>query len=90
MRPTYSDNAIGYVQLKREGTLCHVIARITPEHKIQKGAYKVHCEVDEGPKYATIKAAYCEDCAASQGKNNNLLIKNGGSNLITFQILEVM
>ncbi|KAI5720593.1 hypothetical protein M8J77_009242 [Diaphorina citri] len=64
-RAEYSDKALGFVQLKRDGNLCHVKALVTPEHKVNAKPYQVHCLVDEGE--GTILKAFCSDCAACQG-----------------------
>ncbi|RVE43633.1 hypothetical protein evm_011717 [Chilo suppressalis] len=34
-RESYGHNAIGYVQIKRDGELCTVKSRVTPEHKLE-------------------------------------------------------
>ncbi|KAL4719807.1 hypothetical protein ACJJTC_009424 [Scirpophaga incertulas] len=40
-RPSYGDDAISYVQLKRDGNLCVVKSNICPEHKIHGKLYGV-------------------------------------------------
>nr|CAI5838880.1 unnamed protein product [Callosobruchus analis] len=35
----YGDNAVSYVQLKREGSLCFIKGKITPEHKVKQVSY---------------------------------------------------
>ncbi|CAG9823915.1 unnamed protein product [Phaedon cochleariae] len=62
-RSSYGDNAIGYVQLKRESHKCTVKARITPEHREHGKMYAVSVVVDENEN--KILSNYCEDCAAS-------------------------
>ncbi|KAL0859607.1 hypothetical protein ABMA27_010738 [Loxostege sticticalis] len=54
-RPSYGDDAISYVQLKREGNICTVKCKICPEHKI----------VDEDEEKVT--SIQCHDCVAVQG-----------------------
>lgn len=65
MKEVYGDNAIGYVQLKREGTQCIVKARITPEHKVRKTPYNVEAIIDE--ENETVISCMCKDCPASEG-----------------------
>ncbi|KAJ8913359.1 hypothetical protein NQ315_008749, partial [Exocentrus adspersus] len=65
IRESYGDNAIGYVELKREGPICVVQARICPEHKVRSKAYSVIVETNEEEERVTdIK---CNDCAAAAG-----------------------
>lgn len=60
----YGDNAILYVQLKREGPICTVRGKITPEHKISKKPNEVRAIINEHEEVVS-----CEylDCAASAG-----------------------
>nr|XP_018903521.1 PREDICTED: uncharacterized protein LOC109034699 [Bemisia tabaci] len=60
-RVSYGDNAVGYVQVKREGGTCHVMAKITPEHRINSPPYQVHVVIDE--KEEKVKEAYCAGSA---------------------------
>lgn len=46
-RESYGDNAIGYVQIKRDGELCTVKSRVTPEHKVRKEGYRVTAIINE-------------------------------------------
>lgn len=55
-KESYGDNAVGYVQLKREGKLCFVRGKITPEHKINNVGYIVEVVVDENEE----KVLSCE------------------------------
>lgn len=64
-RETYGDDAIGYVQVKREGDICTVKAKITPEHKVQKKGYG--CVLKCNERNEQILIAECEDCAAQKG-----------------------
>ncbi|XP_008476270.1 uncharacterized protein LOC103513235 [Diaphorina citri] len=66
-REDYSDEAIGFVQIKRqpEFNLCYVKAKITPEHRVNAKPYSVLCIINE--KDSEIIKAVCEDCAACQG-----------------------
>ncbi|XP_072162426.1 uncharacterized protein [Bemisia tabaci] len=73
-RDSYSNKAIGYVQVKREiptdtndktiPWLCHVKADMTPEHKVRIKPYPVHCLIDE--RRMNILKTICEDCPASE------------------------
>ncbi|CAH2013279.1 unnamed protein product [Acanthoscelides obtectus] len=64
-RDTYRDEAIGYVQLKRERDICFVKARITPEHRVKSKQHHGSFECDEKEE----KAAKLEwsGCAAQGG-----------------------
>ncbi|KAH9642170.1 hypothetical protein HF086_002326 [Spodoptera exigua] len=64
-RPSYGDDAISYVQLKRDGNLCVVKAKICPEHKVHGKLYGVTLVVDEVNE--TVVSVDCHDCVASQG-----------------------
>jgi len=64
-RASYGDDAVSYVQLKREGNLCTVKAKICPEHKVHAKLYGVSLVVDEQEE--TVKSVECHDCVASQG-----------------------
>ena len=65
LRASYGDDALSYVQLKRDGKLCTVKCKICPEHKIRAKLYAVTLVVDE-EDYA-IRSVQCHDCVASQG-----------------------
>ncbi|KAF9808195.1 hypothetical protein SFRURICE_017347 [Spodoptera frugiperda] len=64
-RETYGDSAVGYVQVKREGNICTVKARITPEHNVRQKCYSVTLVCDEAEE--TVLSVQCEDCAAHKG-----------------------
>lgn len=64
-RPTYGDDAVSYVQLKRDGSMCVVKAKICPEHKVHAKLYGVTLIVDELEE--SVKSAECHDCVASKG-----------------------
>lgn len=66
MREDYGDNAVGYVEVKREGSTCIVQSKICPEHKVRSAGYTVICKVDEDAN--EISELTCQDCAASAGK----------------------
>ncbi|KAF5285460.1 hypothetical protein FQA39_LY16634 [Lamprigera yunnana] len=63
-RPSYGDDAISYVQLKREGKICTVKCKICPEHKVHAKLYGVTLTVDEDEKVTSVQ---CHDCVAVQG-----------------------
>lgn len=73
-RESYGDNAIGYVQIKRDGELCTVKSRVTPEHKVRKEGYRVTAIVNE--TQSLVQSCQCEDCAASEGKELQLFSNN--------------
>ncbi|KAF5271716.1 hypothetical protein FQA39_LY08039 [Lamprigera yunnana] len=64
-RPSYGDDAISYVQLKREGKICTVKCKICPEHKVHAKLYGVTLTVDEDEEKVT--SVQCHDCVAAQG-----------------------
>ncbi|XP_075986122.1 uncharacterized protein LOC142983144 [Anticarsia gemmatalis] len=64
-RETYGDSAVGYVQVKREGDICTVKARITPEHSVRQKCYSVTLVCDEAQEI--VLSVQCEDCAAHKG-----------------------
>ncbi|XP_043189318.1 uncharacterized protein LOC122363763 [Amphibalanus amphitrite] len=61
----YSPDAVGYVQLKREDSVCTLHARVTPETKVSAKAYEVIVVIDE--RSETISSAQCQDCVAAAG-----------------------
>ena len=64
-REAYVDTAVGYVEVKREGHLCTVRCRVTPEHKIRGKLYLVTAIIDESAE--KIVEVQCNDCPASAG-----------------------
>ncbi|XP_060808563.1 uncharacterized protein LOC132903725 [Amyelois transitella] len=64
-RPSYGDDAISYVQLKREGNICMVKCKICPEHKVHAKLYAVTLMVDENEE--KVVSIQCHDCVAAQG-----------------------
>ncbi|CAH2015489.1 unnamed protein product [Acanthoscelides obtectus] len=64
-RDTYGDEAIGYVQSKRERVLCIVKARITPEHRVKSNP--CHCSFECDEKEETVIKLECSGCAAQEG-----------------------
>lgn len=68
--PAYGDDAVGYVEVKREqddgnARMCIVRARVTPEHRVSSKAYTVTVTVNEDSN--VLASAECLDCAASSG-----------------------
>ncbi|CAH2103318.1 unnamed protein product [Euphydryas editha] len=41
-RESYGDDAIGFVQLRRESDICTVKCRVCPEHKVRSKPYTVN------------------------------------------------
>ncbi|KAJ8982173.1 hypothetical protein NQ317_013958 [Molorchus minor] len=64
-RALYGDDAISYMQLKRDSKLCTVKCKICPEHKVHAKLYGCILVVDEEDD--VILSVLCQDCAASQG-----------------------
>ncbi|XP_044759885.1 uncharacterized protein LOC123317422 [Coccinella septempunctata] len=69
-RSGYGDDAVGYVQLKRENSICLIKGRIVPEHKVRSKPYFVEATIDESTD--EIKNCVCESCVASQGMFQHL------------------
>ncbi|KAF5294441.1 hypothetical protein FQA39_LY13426 [Lamprigera yunnana] len=63
-RPSYGDDAIRYVQLKREGKICSVKFKVCLEHKVHAKLYGVTLTVDEDEEKVT--SVQCHDCIATQ------------------------
>ncbi|GBN51433.1 hypothetical protein AVEN_151278-1 [Araneus ventricosus] len=40
-RESYGDYAVGYVRVRKDGNLCTVKAKVTPEHSLRKKSYDV-------------------------------------------------
>lgn len=64
-RPAYVETSVGYVEVKRENSLCYVKGRVTPEHRVRCKMYTVVAVVNEVEE--VIIEIKCEDCAASEG-----------------------
>lgn len=60
----YGDNAIGYVSIKRNGVMCTVEARITPQTSVNRTPYLVSVSINESDN--SIAAPSC-NCQASMG-----------------------
>lgn len=64
-REAYVDTAVGYVEVRRDGDLCIINCRVTPEHKIKAKLYRVTATINETEqKFVKME---CNDCAASAG-----------------------
>ncbi|CAD0207029.1 unnamed protein product [Chrysodeixis includens] len=64
-RASYGDDAVSYVQLKRDANLCTVKCKICPEHKVHAKLYGCTMIIDEGDD--VIVSVECDDCVASKG-----------------------
>ncbi|XP_046961765.1 uncharacterized protein LOC124543737 [Vanessa cardui] len=64
-RPSYGDDAVSYVHLKRSGNMCTVRGKICPEHKVHARLYAVTVIVDEEEE--AVISVQCNDCVASKG-----------------------
>ncbi|KAF4529998.1 hypothetical protein B566_EDAN009174 [Ephemera danica] len=65
---SYGDDAVGYVQIKREGPTCIVKGRIVPEHKVHKKPYHVEMMLNETPGSGSkIIHVKCLSCVSAQG-----------------------
>lgn len=64
-RQSYGDSAVGYVQIKRQGSRCIVKARICPEHKVRIKPYSVRAIINEDTEI--VEEVKCLDCAATAG-----------------------
>lgn len=59
------ESAVGYLEVKRSGTLCDVRAKVVPEHRISNKYYVVTIHLDEANE--NIIDTSCEGCAAAAG-----------------------
>lgn len=64
-REAYVESSIGYVEVKRERSVCFVQGRVTPEHRVRSKMYSVLATIDEEQELIT--SVKCNDCAASEG-----------------------
>ncbi|GBP39174.1 hypothetical protein EVAR_26960_1 [Eumeta japonica] len=64
-RPSYGDDAVSYVQLKREGDICVVKCKVCPKHKVHAKLHSVTLIMDEQEE--AVKSIECHDCVALQG-----------------------
>ncbi|RVE41280.1 hypothetical protein evm_014071 [Chilo suppressalis] len=64
-RASYVDDAVSYVQLKRETKMCIVKCKICPKHKVHAKLHGCTMVIDE--EDGVIIAIQCQDCIASQG-----------------------
>lgn len=70
-RENYGDEAVGYVCLRRDQSICTVKCRIAPEHNVRSTSYSVIMKIDEDKK--SVLSVECLDCAASAGLIKTLL-----------------
>ncbi|XP_047986759.1 uncharacterized protein LOC125226722 [Leguminivora glycinivorella] len=71
-RSGYVQNAVGYVELKRDNTTCIVRAKVVPEHKITKKYYLVTVHINENEN--TIVDTECDGCNARTGGCKHTLV----------------
>ncbi|XP_028176894.1 uncharacterized protein LOC114364791 [Ostrinia furnacalis] len=64
-RASYGDDAVSYVQIKRDGKFCTLKCKICPEHKVHAKLYR--CTLILNEEDEVIQSIQCEDCLASQG-----------------------
>ncbi|XP_063931824.1 uncharacterized protein LOC135143813 [Zophobas morio] len=64
-RASYGDNAVAYIQLRREGNICTVKGKIIPEHKVRGKYYNVCAIIDEVNE--VVVSCECSTCTASEG-----------------------
>ncbi|XP_051156855.1 uncharacterized protein LOC127278934 [Leptopilina boulardi] len=64
-RENYGDSAIGYVCVKRVGSICTLKGRICPVHRVRSKNYTVTLTVEEVNEQ--VKKVEYLDCAASLG-----------------------
>ncbi|KAG4079678.1 hypothetical protein HA402_009064 [Bradysia odoriphaga] len=65
MGAKYGDEAVGKVQVKKTSKSSHVLAEVTPEHKINTQAYIVSVNIDL--RHQKIVNAQCKGCVAALG-----------------------
>ncbi|KAG4065951.1 hypothetical protein HA402_002694 [Bradysia odoriphaga] len=65
MGAKYGDEAVGKVQVKKTSKSSHVLAEVTPEHKINTQAYIVSVNIDL--RHQKIINAQCKGCVAALG-----------------------
>ena len=67
-RESYDDHAVGYVCLKRDGSLgtCIIKCKICREHRVRNKGYSVTLTINE--KDEKVIDVECHECAASSGK----------------------
>nr|CAH7740393.1 unnamed protein product [Callosobruchus chinensis] len=65
-RESYGDAAVGWVQVKRNGTVCTVKVKTTPEHNVKKKQYAVTSNINE--QSGEVIDVECHDCTG-EAKN---------------------
>ncbi|TGZ46332.1 hypothetical protein DBV15_12223 [Temnothorax longispinosus] len=66
----YGDPAVGYVELRREKSLCHIRGKVCPEHRVNNKAYVVSMLVNEETE--RVEYIRCEDCEVSEALDDVL------------------
>lgn len=64
-RESYGDDAVGYVQLSREGGVCTLKCKMCPEHKVRASGYDFSMKINEVQQ--EVVSCECHGCAASAG-----------------------
>ncbi|KAH9644329.1 hypothetical protein HF086_003114 [Spodoptera exigua] len=64
-RACYGDDAVSYVQVKRDGKFCIVKCKLCPEHKVHAKLYRCTLVLNEEDE--VIESVQCEDCLTSHG-----------------------
>ncbi|CAH0389303.1 unnamed protein product [Bemisia tabaci] len=64
-RSTYFLKAVGFVEVRRDGDICYVKGKVTPEHRVRSPSYSVTCSIHELEN--KVLEAKCLDCVASEG-----------------------
>nr|CAH7751083.1 unnamed protein product [Callosobruchus chinensis] len=59
-RESYGDAAVGWVQVKRNGTICTVKVKITPEHNAKMKKYAVTSNLNK--QSGEVIDVECHDC----------------------------
>ncbi|XP_030749227.1 uncharacterized protein LOC115877209 [Sitophilus oryzae] len=70
-KASFGDNAVGYVQVKKENHLCIILAIITPEHKVRQKEYSIEAVVDmtEEKSVMTVLCREAEKYTRAQSKS---------------------
>ncbi|XP_041970172.1 uncharacterized protein LOC121726754 [Aricia agestis] len=69
---SHGDDAVGFVQLRRENELCTVMCRVCLEQEVHSKQYTVTVIVDE--QYEEIESAQCPDCESSAGICKHIIV----------------
>ncbi|KAG5875113.1 hypothetical protein JTB14_008005 [Gonioctena quinquepunctata] len=77
-RESYGDNAVGYVQVRRQSKECMVKTKVTLEHKVHGKGCRVFVEIDEEEEM--VLQCQCLDHAASESILNYNLVNEDPPN----------